>query len=77
MSKLDYKSAMQQLRLQRYKDIANYNKVVGLGIETMWKQLCEKVDSPDLDPTDIFGLQKLMEAKRSLQDLQKLHISID
>ena len=30
-----------------------------------------------LDPTDIFGLQKIMEAKRSLQDLQKLHISID
>ncbi len=30
-----------------------------------------------LDPTDILGLQKLMEAKRSLQDLQKLHISID
>lgn len=30
-----------------------------------------------LDPTDIAGLQKLMEAKRNLQDLQKLHISID
>ena len=30
-----------------------------------------------LDPTDIAGLQKIMEAKRSLQDLQKLHISID
>ena len=30
-----------------------------------------------LEPTDIGGLQKLMEAKRSLQDLQKLHISID
>ncbi len=30
-----------------------------------------------LDPTDITGLQRLMEAKRSLQDLQKLHISID
>lgn len=30
-----------------------------------------------LDPTDIVGLQRLMEAKRSLQDLQKLHISID
>ena len=30
-----------------------------------------------LDPTDIMGLQRLMEAKRSLQDLQKLHISID
>ena len=31
----------------------------------------------NLDPTDIMGLQRLMEAKRSLQDLQKLHISID
>ena len=30
-----------------------------------------------LDPTDIMGLQKIMEAKRALQDLQKLHISID
>lgn len=30
-----------------------------------------------LDPTDIVGLQKLMDAKRELQDLQRLHISID
>lgn len=30
-----------------------------------------------LDPTDIAGLQKLMMDKRSLQDLQKLHISIE
>ena len=30
-----------------------------------------------LDPTDIVGLQKLMNAKREPQDLQKLHISID
>ncbi len=30
-----------------------------------------------LDPTDIQGLQKLMLEKRNLQDLQKLHISID
>lgn len=30
-----------------------------------------------LAPTDIQGLQKLMEAKRALQDLQKLHISIN
>lgn len=29
-----------------------------------------------LDPTDIRGLQRLMEAKRQLQDLEKLHISI-
>ena len=31
----------------------------------------------NLDPTDIMGLQRIMEAKRALQDLQKLHISID
>lgn len=30
-----------------------------------------------LEPTDMMGLQKLMEAKRALQDLQKLHISIN
>lgn len=30
-----------------------------------------------LEPTDIAGLQKLMQQKRALQDLQKLHISID
>lgn len=30
-----------------------------------------------LEPTDIAGLQKLMVARRNLQDLQKLHISID
>ena len=33
--------------------------------------------SRKLEPTDIMGLQRIMEAKRSLQDLQKLHISID
>lgn len=30
-----------------------------------------------LEPTDIQGLQRLMEAKRQLQDLEKLHISIN
>ncbi len=30
-----------------------------------------------LDPTDIQGLQRLMNAKKALQDLQKLHISIN
>lgn len=30
-----------------------------------------------LDATDISGLQRLMDAKRKLQDLQKLHISIN
>lgn len=31
----------------------------------------------NLDPTDMQGLQRLMEAKKALQDLQKLHISIN
>lgn len=31
----------------------------------------------NLDPTDIVGLQRLMNAKRELQDLAKLHISIN
>lgn len=31
----------------------------------------------NLDPTDIQGLQRLMEDKRALQDLEKLHISVN
>lgn len=31
----------------------------------------------NLEPTDMAGLQKLMEAKRKLQDLKQLHISIN
>lgn len=31
----------------------------------------------NLEPTDIQGLQRLMNAKKALQDLQKLHISIN
>ena len=30
-----------------------------------------------LEPTDMVGLQKLMDAKKALQDLQRLHISIN
>lgn len=47
--------------------------------ETIIRVKTNSVDeaSKQLDPTDIQGLQQLMEAKRSLQDLQKLHISID
>ena len=31
----------------------------------------------NLEPTDMAGLQRLMEAKKELQDLKKLHISIN
>ncbi|MGN0406409.1 MAG: DNA primase [Bariatricus sp.] len=36
-----------------------------------------EVATKKLDPTDIQGLQQLMNAKKALQDLQKLHISIN
>lgn len=35
------------------------------------------VQTRNLDPADMTGLQKLMEEKRKLSDLKKLHISID
>ena len=43
-------------------------RVKGHSIDTAAKNLA---------PTDIAGLQRLMEAKRELQDLEKLHISIN
>ena len=33
--------------------------------------------SKNLDPTDMAGLMKIVEDKRSLEKLEKLHISID
>lgn len=35
------------------------------------------VQTRNLNPTDMAGLQSLMEEKRKLADLKKLHISID
>lgn len=35
------------------------------------------VQTRNLDPTDMAGLQRLMEEKKRLTDLKKLHISID
>ena len=47
--------------------------------ETIIRVKTNSVDeaTKKLDPTDIMGLQRLMQEKRALQDLQKLHISID
>ena len=47
--------------------------------ETLIRVKSHSIDyrTQQLDPTDISGLQGLMEAKRALQDLQSLHISID
>ena len=47
--------------------------------ETMIRVKGHSIDEAarNLAPTDIAGLQRLMEAKRELQDLEKLHISIN
>lgn len=70
MAKLDYKTVMEELRIQRYKEMLNYDKVVDLGVESMWKELCAQVTSPDVDPTDIFSEE--MEYLRDLEYSMKL-----
>ena len=65
MSKISYELIQQILREQKYKEILNYDKVVDLGVKAMWQELCSKVDSPDIDPTDIFS-----EEMENLQHLE-------
>ena len=47
--------------------------------ETILRVKANSIDDQTmhLDPTDMAGLQHLMEEKRKLEDLRKLHISID
>lgn len=65
MSDISYENMMQMLRIERYKEIANYDKVIKLGINAMWKELCDKVTTPDIDPTDIFSSE--MESLKNLE----------
>ena len=69
MSKISYEEMMQQLRIQRYQEIANYDKVIHLGIDAMWRELCEKVDDPNIDPTEIFDteVENLRNIEYSMQ----------
>ena len=47
--------------------------------ETILKVKNNSIDhqTMSLDPTDMVGLQRLMESKRKLQNIGKLHISLD
>ena len=69
MTKISYEEMNRLLRLQRYKEISKYSDVVKLGIDTMWKELCDRVDSPDIDPTDIFDeeLENLKNIEYSMK----------
>ena len=70
MSKINYETMQQLLRIERYQQIANYDKVVDTGINTMWKELCDQVTTPDIDPTDVFSNE--VENLQSLEYSMKL-----
>lgn len=65
MSKISYENMKQMLRIDRYKQFAQYDKVVNLGIDAMWRDLSSQITNPDDDPTEFFAeevdnLQNLM-----------------
>lgn len=70
MSSLDYQVAMELLRKQRYEDIANYDMVVKLGIDAMWKELCEKAEGSGVDPVIVF--EDEMENLRNIEYSMRL-----
>lgn len=65
MSTLDYQSVMEAIRKQRYSEIASYDKVVRLGIESMWRELCEKAELAGVDPVEMF--EEEMENLRNVE----------
>ena len=69
-------AALFNTRIREIKTVHEQEKALKETIIRVKKNSIEE-HSAKLDPTDIQGLQKLMEAKRALQDLEKLHISIN
>lgn len=73
MAKLSYETVAKMLRIQKYKQIAEYDKVVDIGIETMWKNLCDQVTDPNDDPTDIFD-EELENLKNTSYAMKLMNI---
>lgn len=69
-------AALFNTRIREIKTAHEQEKALKETIIRVKKNSIEE-HSAKLDSTDIKGLQKLMEAKRALQDLEKLHISIN
>ena len=69
-------AALFNTRIREIKTAHEQEKALKETIIRVKKNSIEE-HSAKLNPTDIQGLQKLMEAKRALQDLEKLHISIN
>ena len=63
-------------RIREIKTVNEQEKALKETIIRVKKNSIEE-RSAKLDPTDIQGLQRLMNARRALQDLEKLHISIN
>jgi hypothetical protein len=70
MSQSNYETMMKMLRIEKYKEVANYDKVISLGIDAMWKDLCDRIDDPSIDPTEIFDVE--MENLKNLEYSMKL-----
>ena len=70
MSKISYESMMQALRIEKYREFEKYDKVVNLGINAMWKELCDNVSDPDIDPTELYDEE--METLRNIDYSMKL-----
>ena len=70
MSQSNYETMMKMLRIEKYKEVANYDKVISLGIDAMWKDLCDRIDDPSIDSTEIFDVE--MENLKNLEYSMKL-----
>ena len=70
MAQIDYETAMEMIRIQRYREISTYDKVVNVGVETMWRELCAKAEPFGVDPTDLF--EEEMENLRNVEYSMRL-----
>lgn len=65
MAQISYKQMMQALRIQEYRNFIDYDRVIDLGIKKTWENLCAKITTPGIDPTDVFD-----EEREKLKNLQ-------
>ena len=70
MSQINYETMTRLLRIEKYKEVANYDKVINLGIDAMWKDMCGRITDPSVDPTEIFDVE--MENLKNLEYSMKL-----
>ncbi len=66
-----FNTRLEELKTQEEREKALKETIVRV------KENSYEVHSANLDATDISGLQRLVEAKKALDNLEKLHISID